>query len=85
MARPPSRGARPRGVWSATAPVATRRPQHAHVVGIGHHLAELVRDHHTEQAPEWAWSRSAQHLVGLLRVSTEVGSSRIKRRGRSSA
>jgi hypothetical protein len=64
------RGGQLVGVVSATrAMVHSLAPaQHGHVVGIGHHLAELVRDHqHGALAAARAVAHMAQHLVGLLR------------------
>ena len=42
--------------------------QHGHIVGKGHHLAELVGDHHHAAITGMgAGCQRAQHLVGLLR------------------
>ena len=43
-------------------------PQHGHVIRIGHHLAELVRDEdHTAVPLVRELAHMAQHLIGLLR------------------
>ncbi len=46
----------------------TPTPQHAHVVGIGHDLAELVRDEHDAALARMrATAQQTEHVVGLLR------------------
>src|SRR5471032_1042934 len=42
--------------------------QHGHVVGIRHHLAELMRDHqHGQLAARCQVAHQAEHFIGLLR------------------
>ena len=70
------------GHRGAGAPRLPRRSTR-HVVGIGHHLAELVRDDEHGALARCArtsrtWPSTSSASCG---VSTEVGSSRISRRG----
>ena len=70
---------------SATAAPCTlaAAAQHRHLVGIGHHLAELVRDHQHRALAALRDRRARRPSTSSAScgVSTEVGSSRISRRG----
>ena len=55
--------------------------QDGHLVGERHHLAEFVGDHQDgELAARHHGAQHAEHLVRLAGVSTEVGSSRMRKR-----
>ena len=71
------------GVRSQTRPTPgeTAAPQHGDLVGERHHLAKLVGNHqHGEVAAPHHLAQHAQDFVGLAGVSTEVGSSRMRKR-----